>query len=137
MPSQLGCGDSPEQREILREDAVRIRFSRDLRRESFDANLFGEPAWDILLTLYVSEHTQRRLSTRAIAKLANCPLTTALRWLDYLEEQGLICRLSNPVDQRVVHIALSKKGVAAMDNYLVQLRNAGMFRSTSPSRTIS
>ena len=114
---------SPEQRQLLREHARLIRAARDLRQESFDRNIFGEPAWEMLLALYVIDGEQRRLSTRQVAKLASLSLTTTLRWLDYLEEQDLVSRRPNPFDQRVVYTELSDKGRAAMDTYL--MRNCG------------
>jgi DNA-binding MarR family transcriptional regulator len=118
---------SPAQRKILHERASQIRFSRDLRRSLFNPNIFGEPAWDILLALYVIDRDQRRLSTRQVSTLAGHALTTALRWLDYLEEQDLIERGANPFDQRVVYVELSAKGRAAMDDYLTQMNETDIF----------
>ena len=118
---------SPTQRKLLCERASQIRISRELRRRSFNRNMFGEPAWDILLALYVIDGDQRRLSIRELAALASQPLTTALRWLDYLEDQQLIVRRSNPFDQRVVFVELSAKGRAAMDEYLIHLNETEIF----------
>jgi DNA-binding MarR family transcriptional regulator len=112
---------SAAQRALLRGYANQIRFSRDLRHKSFDRNLFGEPAWDILLTLYMIDGDQRRLSTRDLSKHADLALTTALRWLDYLEEQSLIARKTNPFDRRVIYVELSDKGRSAMDRYLIRM----------------
>jgi DNA-binding MarR family transcriptional regulator len=67
------------------------------------------------------------LNTRELSKLSRLALTTALRWLDYLEEQGLIERKSNPFDQRMVYVELSVKGRSAIDGYLLQMRGAEMF----------
>jgi DNA-binding MarR family transcriptional regulator len=117
---EAGQATSPVRREILREHARQIRSARDLRHEWFDRNIFGEPAWEMLLTLYIIDDEERRLSTRRIAKLANLSLTTTLRWLDYLEEQLLISRRRNPFDQRVVDTELSDKGRTAMDAYLIR-----------------
>lgn len=114
------------QREILRGYAGQIRRSRKMRHKSFDRNLFGEPAWDILLTLYTIDGDRRRLSTRDLSKQADLALTTALRWLDYLEAQGLITRKPNPFDRRVVYVELSDKGRAAIDHYLIELRDAAL-----------
>jgi DNA-binding MarR family transcriptional regulator len=129
FPEGLGraaSAASPERRRILREHARQVRFSRHRRREFFDRNLFGEPAWEILLTLYVIDRDQRRLSSRDLSKHANLALTTALRWLDYLEEQDLITRKTNPFDRRVVYVELSDKGRAAMDHYLAEMLEAAL-----------
>lgn len=123
---------SAAQRELLRGYANQIRFSRDLRHQTFDPNLFGEPAWDILLSLYIIDSDQRRLNVRELSKHANLALTTALRWLDYLDEQELITRKTNRFDRRVIYIELSGKGRAAMDQYLVEMQEAAMF-GTEPA----
>ena len=120
---------SPEQRALLREHARQIRFSRDLRQKSFDRNIFGEPAWDMLLALYTIDGDQRRLNIRELSKLTGLALTTALRWLDYLEEQDLIERKPNPFDQRMIYVELSDKGRTAMDHYLMEMSGADMFGS--------
>ena len=124
---------SAAHREILRGYANQIRFSRDLRHKTFDPNLFGEPAWDILLSLYIIDGDRRRLNARELSKHANLALTTALRWLDYLEEQELIARKANQFDRRVIYIELSDKGRAAMDHYLVEMQEAAMF-GTAPAK---
>jgi DNA-binding MarR family transcriptional regulator len=118
---------SPEQRRQLRDHAGQIRFSRGLRGKLFDQNIFGEPAWEIILTLYTIDSDRRRLNTRELSVLAGVALTTVLRWLDYLEEQGFIVRSSNPYDHRMVYIELAQKGRTAMDEYLLQMHSAKMF----------
>jgi DNA-binding MarR family transcriptional regulator len=118
---------SPAQREVLHADAGRVQFTRDLRREIFDARIFGEPAWDMLLALYAMDNVQRRLSMAELSKYADVPPTTALRWLNYLETQDLIWRHSNSVDKRFVYVELSHKGRAEMDRYFTEVRQAEVF----------
>ena len=127
VPGLAGTATSPEQRHVLCERARQIRYSRDLRAESFDQNIFGEPAWDILLALYTIDGDRRRLSTRELCELAGVALTTGLRWLDSLEEQGMVDRAPNPFDQRMVYVELADGGRAAMDHYLSQMRGAVWF----------
>ena len=125
---------SPAERLILREDAARIQFSRDLRRKLFKRNIFGEPAWDILLTLYVIDSDRRRLSTGDLCKLAGLPLTTGLRWLDCLDEDGLIKRLPSTLDQRIVHVELTDNGRTALDDYFRRVREAAVFGPIASGR---
>jgi len=54
-------------------------------------------------------------------------MTTALRWLDFLEERDLINRYDSPVDQRIVYVELSDKGRMAMDTYFIKIRDAAIF----------
>jgi DNA-binding MarR family transcriptional regulator len=108
---------SAVQREILRGDASRVLFFRELRQELFNTSIFGEPGWEILLALYVGDNDRRRLSIGQLSEVSNVPLTTALRWLTYLEEQDLIDRSSSGFDQRVVNIELSENGRSCLDRY--------------------
>lgn len=134
---RAGQATTPAQREVLREHARLIRSARDLRQEWFDRNIFGEPAWEMLLTLYIIDGEQRRLSTRQVAILANLSLTTTLRWLDYLQAQDLVNRRPNPFDHRVVYTELSDKGRAAMDAYLMQNCGADVFGPGGEQRALA
>lgn len=118
---------SPEQREMLRVDAIRVQSSRELRRKLFDPHIFGEYGWDILLALYVSESVRGRLNTTELCDHSGAAMTTALRWLDFLEERNLINRYDSPVDQRIVYVELSDKGRMAMDTYFLKIRDAAIF----------
>lgn len=98
---------------------ARILFnSRRLRERHFNRSIFGEPAWEILLILYIAEHSEGRLTTSRLADWIKTPLTTVLRWLDYLAREGLIERQPHPTDRRTVFISLLDKARIAMDAYL-------------------
>jgi hypothetical protein len=118
---------SHEERELLRVDATRVQSSRELRRKLFDKHIFGEYGWDILLALYVSESVRGRLNTTELCEHSGAAMTTALRWLDFLEERDLINRFDSPVDQRIVYVELSDKGRMAMDTYFLKIRDAAIF----------
>jgi len=62
---------------------------------------------------------------RQPAVIINHPGVPALA-LDYLAEQELITRKTNPFDRRVVYIELSDKGRVAMDHYLAELHDAAV-----------
>src|SRR4051812_21439685 len=100
-------GLTAEQGHMLREHARQIHYSRGLREKMFNERMFGEPAWDVLLALYIIDRDRRRVNTRELSGLAGVALTTTLRWLDYLEQEGLICRTPNRFDQRMVYVELS------------------------------
>jgi len=112
---------------MLRADATRVQSSRELRRKLFDPHIFGEYGWDILLALYVSETIRGRLNTTELCDHSGAAMTTALRWLDFLEERDLINRYDSPVDQRIVYVELSDKGRMAMDTYFIKIRDAAIF----------
>lgn len=92
---------------------------RRLRADLFnDPDLFGEPAWDILLDLAVHEGQGRPLSvTGACVGSAVAP-TTALRWVNVLEKKGFIQRSPDPLDHRRVYLTLTPLGRAHMRNFV-------------------
>lgn len=80
-------------------------------------DLFGEPAWDILLDLFIAAKERRRVSVTSACIGSAVPSTTALRWITILEKNGLLVREADPGDARRVYVKLSAKGYAAMLEY--------------------
>ncbi len=80
--------------------------------------MFGEPAWDILLALYVCEQDGLHSIASSVAALIGVPLTSTFRWIDYLESQHLINRESDKCDKRAVIARLTDNGRAALEGYL-------------------
>lgn len=105
-------------RETLMRLARRIAVVRRGRAQFFSKAMFSEPAWDMLLWLYVSSATGPRLSVGRLTKMSGAPPTTALRWLDYLEKEKLVRREENPTDRRSEFVSLSEKGRSVLEAYL-------------------
>jgi len=95
--------------------------ARMKRRQFFDERLFADPAWDMLLELYALECEGRSISISKLSFAAGVPGTTALRWVDKLEEKALIVRTDDALDGRRTWIALSERGFATMRLYLEQI----------------
>ena len=100
--------------------AKRLFAARRRRTQLFGKAMFGEPAWDMLLALYITD-SERRQTIGQLTQLAENPGTTALRWLDYLEREGLVERESHPTDRRAVFMRISDKGQKALDSYFSEL----------------
>lgn len=92
--------------------------ARRARDEVFDVPLFVNPAWDILVDLYVSHCRTERHAVSSVCMASSAPLTTALRWVAVLEGQGLVERAPDPRDKRRIFLSLSGKGVATMERAL-------------------
>jgi len=97
--------------------AKMILRERRRRNDFFDPDLFGEPAWEMLLVLYVQELDQSRISISRLCDLSGVPTTTALRWIGNLERAGLVVRKNDRLDQRRVWLELSSDGSNAVDRY--------------------
>jgi DNA-binding MarR family transcriptional regulator len=92
--------------------------ARARRSTFFKASLFSDPAWDILLELFAADCEGRKLSISSVGLSANIAMTTALRWIDVLERDGLVQRQDDPLDGRRRFLTLSCKGFQAMRAYV-------------------
>ncbi len=99
-----------------------IIANRQARARFFDAELFGDPAWDMLLDLTAAHAEGARISVTSLCIAAGVPATTALRWLTQMVESGIFVRVPHPADRRRAFIGLSDQAVAAMSGYFASLR---------------
>jgi hypothetical protein len=92
--------------------------ARRLRDQYFHADLFADPAWDMLLDLMAARLSGERVAVSSLCIAAAVPPTTALRWIKTLCEHGLFVRSADPQDGRRVYIGLSDEAAARMEAYL-------------------
>ena len=95
--------------------------SRRLREQFFSADLFADPAWDMLLDLYAARLEDQPVSVSSLCIAATVPATTALRWIKTMTDTGLFIRKADPHDGRRIFIALSDSTADAMSRYFVVL----------------
>lgn len=100
-----------------------IIANRQARARFFDASLFGDPAWDMLLDLTAAHAENARVSITSLCIAAGVPATTALRWLTQMVESGIFVRVPDPADRRRAFIGLSDTAVSAMAGYFASLRS--------------
>jgi len=91
---------------------------RRLRRQHLPAELFHEPAWDMLLALFVARDDDQPMNIKALVAMADAPVTTSQRWIEHLYKLRLIDRVIDPADRRRVEISLSAVGSDAVTSYL-------------------
>lgn len=84
----------------LGEYVDRMRRLRLKRNEIIGAELFRDPAWDMLLDLFVSHERGEQVSMVALALASGVPQSTALRTIQRLEEKGMLIREGDPNDLR-------------------------------------
>jgi hypothetical protein len=95
--------------------------SRQDRPGVEDHRLFGEPAWDMLLDLYV--HQAKGLSTSITGACigSHAPPTTALRYVELLHDQGWIEKIPDESDRRRSFLALTSAATCKLDKHFDQL----------------
>ncbi|MBB6122437.1 winged helix DNA-binding protein [Sphingobium subterraneum] len=96
-------------------DLYQIRRRRD---EMFGRELFGEPAWDMMLDLFTARGRGERISVSSLCVAASVPATTALRWISLLTERGIVVRDDDPADRRRVFIDLTPEAFVRMKVFL-------------------
>lgn len=95
---------------------------RRMRSELFAPDLFGEPAWDLLLELYLAELSHARLSMTGACSRSDAPPTTALRWLTRLIEAGWVTRCDDQLDARRSWVVLTPPALEAMRQLVSQAK---------------
>ena len=88
------------------------------------ADLFGEPAWDILLDLYIAQGDGKAVSVSSACIGSASPPTTGLRWLAALADKGLILREPDAHDHRRIMVRLTAEGSTAVERFLMLARQA-------------
>lgn len=76
----------------------------------------------MLLELYVRDNSGGSATTAQLLTAAAVPVSTATRWLGYLEEEGLVIRRPHPIDAATEFIELTDKAWQAMEAYLTAVR---------------
>lgn len=98
--------------------AKRYLRHRRTRDALFPAGLFADPAWDLLLDLYVAGMERRRISISSACIAAAVPSTTALRWIALLESNGLVLRIADSDDRRRAYLALAPRASMSIEAWL-------------------
>lgn len=99
----------------------RIVRQRQLRARFFDGDLFGDPAWDMLLDLTAARAEHARVSVTSLCIASGVPPTTALRWIGQMIDAGLLERVEDETDRRRAFITLTEKASDAMARYFADL----------------
>lgn len=83
-----------------------------------NADLFSEPAWDMLLDLFIAQEKGNDLSVSDTCIGASVPATTGLRWIALLESRGLVAKVRDCQDGRRSFVRLTPAGSEALRLYL-------------------
>ena len=99
-------------------DEIRARRHRERR---FGDHLFSDPAWDILLALYLAELQGRSLSAAQVCIASRVPASTALRWISGLQRRGYLLQADNVADPQKANISISSKSCDLMEAHFNRL----------------
>lgn len=88
--------------------------------------IFGEPAWDILLDLYIADRRRTDVQVSSVCLDAGVASTTMLRWLARLEAENLIFRTADTSDARRRYVRLTEEGRNLMREILRSMSTTGL-----------
>lgn len=131
---RFGRREAPGRAELIEMASALLSEGRR-RSEQFNPVMFGEPAWEMLLVLYVSDFEGRPQTIGKLVSSIGVPQTTALRWIDYLEKERLISRETHPRDRRTVVIEITEKAREKLDRYFSTVGLAPTQKPLLPSRS--
>jgi CheY-like chemotaxis protein len=124
-PLDQGRGDTAVDAPTIR---AMIR-ARRARAQFFPAELFADPAWDMLLDLFAARLEGRSVAVSSLCIAAAVPSTTGLRWIKTLTDLSLFVRVADPNDRRRVFIELAPAVAETMQRCLAamgQLTKTGL-----------
>jgi hypothetical protein len=103
--------------QTLRAVAERLIAERRKREEYFPAGLFGEPAWDLLLALYVAHDDRRPVPLAEAYQAAKVDSRGGPLLVERLVASGLVARSHDHDDA----ILLTDHGWDRLSDYLADL----------------
>jgi Winged helix DNA-binding domain len=104
-------------------ELIQLRRRRDA---ALGADLFADPAWDMMLDLMAARIDRLKVAVSSLCIAAAVPATTALRWIKTLTEMGVFKRVNDPTDKRRIFIELSDQAATAVLDVLGDAKRAGV-----------
>jgi hypothetical protein len=105
---------------------ARLLYAMRRRRDRMFGDLAGafrEPAWDMMLDLFMAAAEDRPVSKTSAAIASLTAQTTGLRWVDTMIRKGLLQLAPDAGDGRRSLIELTPASHAAMSDYLSEVRD--------------
>lgn len=81
-----------------------------------------DPAWDMLLQVYIRDTSGASTTASQLKQASLVPPSTAERWLEYLEKEGLVRGKPHPTDEATEFVELTDNTREALERYLAVVR---------------
>jgi DNA-binding MarR family transcriptional regulator len=116
-----GNGLARAKRQLTALERAQALYDLRRARDTFfgcNADLFSEPAWDILLDLFIAHERGIRVSVGSACIGACVSQSTGLRWIATLEHRGMVKRESDALDGRRTFVSLTPEARLTLVSYL-------------------
>lgn len=87
------------------------------RKIFFESEMFGEPAFEILIHAYIAEVERSSVSTTDLCSSASLPISIGVRYISILEQQGLLRRHPSMTDFRITNVSITRLGISKINEY--------------------
>lgn len=113
--------------------------ARQKRSKYVEAKFLKDPAWDVLLYLFLARCHDAAVRVTSACLIASSSVTTGLRWLGELEQAGYIERVPDQKDGRASFVRLTMAGWNAVNRYLddVLLRKNAAYKFAEFSHRVA
>jgi DNA-binding MarR family transcriptional regulator len=106
---------------LVAQELYRVRRVR-ARKFGADAQIFGDPGWDILLSLYIAHCNDSKITRSSAAMAGENPESTGFRILKDLEKRGFVQNENDSSDKRRIFVSLTERGCSLMRSCLQDCR---------------
>lgn len=100
--------------------ARRLLVSRRRRAHYFGDALFHDPAWDMLLELFVAQGQGKQIDAADMCAVSGVPKATAARIVQHLTATGLIAPHPDPLDAGHTWLQLSARADRDLRGFLAE-----------------
>lgn len=101
--------------------ASAILAFRRCRTRALSSTIFGEPAWELLLEVFVADAVGAPMTARIAAERSETPPNVMSCWLRHLSAEGLV--IGDGDGNLDDELTLSGSGMAAIEDVLLQARS--------------
>ncbi len=127
IPRPANSSDNSEVDEAQICAFIRDALKQEARRRKIGAGeLFGDPAWEMLLDLLLAKMEDRQVSVSSACIASGAPMSTALRLVRRLVSEGVLFRVPDEHDRRRHFLIINPKLEQPLIHYLSdQIRSFG------------
>lgn len=95
---------------------LRLRRARDAM---FPQGIFSDPAWDIMLDIYLHHKRNQSVTVSDACIASSVPTTTARRWIGHLVRLGILIRTDDEQDRRRSHLTLPVQTERSIESWCI------------------
>ncbi len=108
--------------ELIKRAEELLRWSRfKANTLGLNSGLFADSCWNMCLDVYICDLKEEKITVSSIAHSSGIPMTTAMRYINVMAEDGLLEKSPNPMDNRMVFIATTISGKDKISAILSEL----------------